>query len=134
VESDAASEVDSKSNARWRQLLRPDVFASRQYVVLCVNNTLLCFGLSVVYVHLYAFAVGTQQPGHVDEGSVDDVPSPAWTNDEGSGYTDPTSAALLLSTIGAANLVGRFVFGLLASVRPVTSLAKLLADVTELEL
>jgi len=115
VESEDA--LDAKSNARWRQLLRPDVFASRQYVVLCVNNTLLCFGLSVVYVHLYAFAVGSRV-----EGTADEVPAAAWTKDEGRGYTDPTSAALLLSTIGAANLVGRFVFGLLASARPVTSL------------
>ena len=102
------SELNGKSSARWRQLLRPDVFASRQYVVLCVNNTLLCFGLSVVYVHLYAFAVGSHPD---DEDLAGETVRP--------GYTDPASAALLLSTIGAANLVGRFVFGLLASARPV---------------
>ena len=113
VEND--DELSAKANAKWRQLLRPDVFASRQYVVLCVNNTLLCFGLSVVYVHLYAFAIGTQP----DVEGPDEVVEAAGTMDEGRGYTDPTFAALLLSAIGAANLVGRFLFGLMASARPV---------------
>ena len=95
-----------------------DVFASRQYVVLCVNNTLLCFGLSVVYVHLFAFAIGTQPDVEGRDGDTD--AAAGTTSDEGRVYTDPASAALLLSTIGAANLVGRFVFGLMASARPVS--------------
>jgi len=120
VKSD--DELSSKANVRWRQLLRPDVFASRQYVVLCVNNTLLCFGLSVVYVHLYVFAVGSQP----DVQGPGKVPEEAGMMDEGRGYTDPTSAALLLSAIGAANLVGRFIFGLMSSARPVSPVDDLL--------
>ena len=61
------------------------VFKKGGYLLLCVNNVLICSGLSVVYVHLAAFA-------------------------EASGISDDNSA-MLLSVIGISNLVGRLLIG-----------------------
>ncbi|XP_041358006.1 monocarboxylate transporter 9-like [Gigantopelta aegis] len=65
------------------------VFKKAGYLLVCLNNILICFGLSIVYLHLTAFA-------------------------EASGMSDQ-DGAMLISVIGIANLVGRFVIGALGS-------------------
>ncbi|XP_071084888.1 monocarboxylate transporter 13-like isoform X1 [Haliotis cracherodii] len=64
-----------------------DVTAFRKsaYLLLVCNNVLVCFGLSIVYLHLMAFA-------------------------EASGRTESESS-MLMSSIGVANLIGRFALG-----------------------
>ncbi|XP_046574733.1 monocarboxylate transporter 13-like [Haliotis rubra] len=64
-----------------------DVTAFRKcaYLFLVCNNVLVCFGLSIVYLHLMAFA-------------------------EVSGRTENESS-MLMSSIGVANLIGRFALG-----------------------
>ncbi|ESO83822.1 hypothetical protein LOTGIDRAFT_169057 [Lottia gigantea] len=59
------------------------------YLILSVNVVMLSFGLSIVYLHLTAYS-------------------------EACGYTDNKSA-MLMSSIGAANLCGRFALGATAN-------------------
>lgn len=76
--------------------LHLQMFKSTKYLILGVNNLLFIFALSIVYVHLPAFA------------ELRDI--------------SKDSAAMLISAIGIANLVGRILFGFLAKVPHLTSL------------
>lgn len=77
------------------ELCRCRVFRSPLYVTLCINNIFLCFGLSIVYVHLAAYA--------------------------GSMGCGLESSALLYSVVGGANFCGRITFGALANQKRVGS-------------
>ena len=63
------------------------IFKNIDYLVLCVNNVLFSFGWSVIYVHLgtYSETIGCSKQ----------------------------QAAMLFSVIGATNLIGRILYGLL---------------------
>ena len=76
-------ELENSHNA-----LDPTIFRKLGYWMLCVNNFLVCFGLSVTYLHLTAYA-------------------------ETRGV-DHERSALLVSGIGVSNLVGRLAMGLVA--------------------
>lgn len=71
--------------------VRFKVFRNWHYLALCLNNVFLCFGLSIVYVHLAAYAelIGCEAEG----------------------------SAMLYSVVGAANFGGRVIFGALATRR-----------------
>lgn len=71
-----------------RPLIDITPFKKRGYLMLCCNNLLWCCGISVLYIHLTALA---QSKG-----------------------VDPDMSAYLLSTLGIANLVGRFGYGFIA--------------------
>lgn len=73
------------------KLMDLSVFRDYGFIILCVNNVLVCFGLSVVYIHSAAYS-------------------------ESKG-TDPERSSLLMSAIGISNLVGRVVFGSLGQIR-----------------
>ena len=64
------------------------IFKNNNYLMLLVNNFLFCIGMSIVYVHLGAYA-------------------------NTRGYSDD-QAAILFSVVGVSNLVGRIAFGLFA--------------------
>ena len=66
------------------------MFKDINYVLLCLNGLCICLGTSVVYIHLAAYA----QDAGIDE----------------------YKSAVLFSTIGVANFLGRFVFAGLARV------------------
>ena len=66
------------------------IFKNISYQLLCFNNLFMCFGLSIVYVHLSAYASTT-------------------------GISSNLSA-LLISVIGASNFLGRIAFGILGHV------------------
>ena len=73
-------------NCFW--MLNLHMFRSVVYLVLCLNNFFLLFGLSIVYVHLAAYST---------------------TKD-----IDADSSAMLISVVGIANFIGRPSFGLFA--------------------
>lgn len=64
-------------------------FKKKGYLMLCINNFLFCCGISALYVHLTALA-------------------------ESKGYSQDLSA-MLVSGLGIANLIGRVLYGVLAS-------------------
>ena len=70
------------------------IFTSRGYVMLCFSSVLICIGLSVVYVHLAAFA--------------------------GTRNIDPDRSALLFSSIGGGNFFGQLITGAIHQVPCVT--------------
>ena len=87
------------------------IFKNVSYQLLCVNNFFMCFGLSIVYVHLSAYATTT-------------------------GISSNLSA-LLFSVIGASNFLGRIAFGILGHVERINhivlySIAFLASGVTTL--
>ena len=69
------------------------IFKNTNYQLLCYNNFFMCFGLSIVYVHLSAYATTT-------------------------GITSNMSA-LLFSVIGVSNFLGRIAFGVLGHVQKI---------------
>ncbi|XP_064615456.1 monocarboxylate transporter 12-like [Liolophura sinensis] len=83
--------VKEIDDAEKFKLMDLSVFRNYGFILLCVNNVLVCFGLSVVYIHLAAYS-------------------------ESKG-TDPERSSLLMSAIGISNLVGRVVFGSLGQFR-----------------
>ncbi len=75
---------------KCRKVLNLQLFRVTDYLILALNNVLLIFSLSIVYVHLPAFS-------------------------EKRGISKD-AAAILISTIGISNVIGRVAFGLLAKV------------------
>ena len=76
-------------------LFNLSIFRNFHYLMLCLNNTFICYGLSVVYVHLPAYA-GTL------------------------GFTE-NQGAWLFSVLGVSNFIGRIAFGLLAHIPAISS-------------
>ena len=81
----------------WISQLNLPVFKNKNFLVLCLNNCLFLFGLSIVYVHLCAYAMSL-------------------------GYS-ADQAAMLFSGLGVANFLGRIVFGLLAHIPQISSIS-----------
>ena len=71
-------------------LLNLSIFRNFHYLLLCLNNAFFCYGLSVVYVHLPAYA-----------GTI--------------GFTE-NQGAWLFSVLGVCNFIGRIAFGVLAHI------------------
>ena len=82
----SSKENDSKTD--WANLLNLHVFHSTSYILLCLNNVLIMFGIGIIYVHLAAYTMGLGFSGE--------------------------QAAVLYSTIGISNIAGRIGFGLFA--------------------
>ncbi|ESO83823.1 hypothetical protein LOTGIDRAFT_197032 [Lottia gigantea] len=78
------SRVKRISNTTY---LDTSIFKKATYWSVCANSFLICFGMSVTYIHLTAFA-----------------------KDSGINLEDST---LLVSGIGVSNLVGRLILGIL---------------------
>ena len=82
--------------SRVKTLFNFHMFKNTDYVLLCVNSMLACFGIGVVYVHLAAYA--------------------------GSLGIDAHRSALLFSTIGISNSLGRLLYGALERIPRCTPL------------
>ncbi|XP_064619207.1 monocarboxylate transporter 13-like isoform X2 [Lineus longissimus] len=67
------------------EMLDITIFKNSRYLLLCLNNLLLMFGIGIVYVHLSAYAELQGVKG--------------------------TASAMLFSAIGIANFLGRIFFG-----------------------
>jgi predicted MFS family arabinose efflux permease len=79
------NEIKTEDTNIWH-MLDIYVFKNGRYLMLCFNNMMLMFGVSIVYVHLSAYA-------------------------ELQGING-TESAMLFSVIGIANFLGRIFFGL----------------------
>lgn len=84
-------DVEVKKPASGKEKLKAvfnvNIFKNYSYILTCIETAAVSFGLSVVYVHLAAFA-------------------------STEGYSDDKSA-YLFSTVGICNFVGRLLFGVL---------------------
>ncbi|XP_041373548.1 monocarboxylate transporter 13-like [Gigantopelta aegis] len=80
--------VDRPELKKSQTSLDPTMFRKLDFWMLCMNNFLVCFGLSITYLHLTAYA-------------------------ENRGV-DFERSALLVSGIGISNLVGRLAMGMIA--------------------
>ena len=76
---------------RCLTLFNLHIFANISYLLLCLNNFFLLFGISIVYVHLTAYS-----------------------ETKGVGKD---SAAMLISAVGISNFFGRPAFGFLGKLR-----------------
>ncbi len=77
--------------------LNLDIFQNAHFVLFCLNQTLLTFGLSIVYVHLASYAMSI-------------------------GYSE-NEGTLLISAMGLSNFLGRIVFGLIGQLPNLTPIA-----------
>merc|ERR1712012_1060354 len=81
----SSSSSDDVCHSSKLDFLHLRLFKNFDYCILCVNGFLLCFGISVMYVHLAAYAESVDIIGQ--------------------------KGALLFSTIGVTNFVGRYILG-----------------------
>ena len=82
--------------SKVKALFNFHMFKNADYVLLCVNSMLVCFGIGVVYVHLAAYAASLGIDAH--------------------------RSALLFSTIGISNSLGRLLYGALERIPRCTPL------------
>ena len=86
--------------SKLKQSLNTQVFKNKNFTALCLNQIFVIIGISIVYVHLAAYAMSI-------------------------GYNTRQSATLITAT-GISNLVGRIAFGFLGHL-PWTTPIKLYA-------
>ena len=82
--------IENKENQdKDKNVFNFSIFRNLSYILLCLNNVFYIFGIYMVFVHFAAYALTI-------------------------GYSS-AKASILISCIGTGNLLGRIVFGLLAS-------------------
>ena len=82
---------------KFLSALNLNIFQNKLYLAVCLNNVLVTFGLSILYVHLGSYGLSL-------------------------GFTD-NEATLLFSAIGAFNVLGRITFGLLGQISCLSSMS-----------
>jgi len=85
IKLDVVAKKPATGKERMFAVFNVNIFKNYSYILTCVQTGAVSFGLSVVYVHLAAFAAT-------------------------EGYNDDKSA-LLFSTVGICNFCGRLLFG-----------------------
>ena len=81
------SKKTEEKGTSCKDILNVKVFKNKYFVMLCINNFILCIGMSVVMVHMSAFAT--------------------------SHGIETTKSALLFSAMGGCGGIGRLAFGLI---------------------
>lgn len=97
VEREKVPTLGTESPPKKPSVMNVGVLRNTNYIVLCINNVFLMLGISILFVHLTAYAASL---GH-----------------------DPTKSSLLFSMMGLTGFLGRIFYGLLAQhprVRPIT--------------
>ncbi|XP_074658123.1 monocarboxylate transporter 12-like [Tubulanus polymorphus] len=87
--SDVDGDVTSSAKDKCCESFHWKIWRNINFLVLFSNNVLVCFGFSIIYVHVAAFS---QKIG-----------------------LDSNSAAWILTTIGAMSMLGKFTLGVLAN-------------------
>ncbi|CAH1785204.1 unnamed protein product [Owenia fusiformis] len=83
------STIDDARGKVKERLFNVGIFRSVDFLILCMNNMLFCFGVSVVYTHLAEYALQMDIGGR--------------------------ESSILFSVIGISNFLGRFVFGFIGN-------------------
>ncbi|CAH1783888.1 unnamed protein product [Owenia fusiformis] len=89
--AEATDDTTVKNVSTETTVFNARVFLNLNFMIMCMTNFLYCIGHSILYVHFaeYAITIGIE----------------------------PEQAAFLFSIIGFSNLVGKFIFGALSTIR-----------------